>query len=87
MLKRATLSVSLQSSRDFCYINDNAVTREHGMSLTPTQESALISELVEVIERFHASIDDCPESYEARVTQPSPEHLIIKLQPASMAEE
>ncbi|MCP1317984.1 hypothetical protein [Halomonas sp. 707B3] len=57
------------------------------MSLTPTQESALISELVDVIERFHSSVDDYPENYEARVTQPSPEHLIIKLQPANMAEE
>ncbi|WP_404342558.1 hypothetical protein [Vreelandella venusta] len=53
------------------------------MPLTPVQEKALIEELVEVIERFHAAVNVDSESYEANVSQPYPECLVIRLFPVS----
>jgi len=57
------------------------------MPLTPAQKQALADELIDVMERFQHYVDQHPDHYEALITQPSPGHLIIKLQPAYPSEE
>lgn len=57
------------------------------MPLTPSQKQALADELIDVMERFQHYVDHHPDHYEALITQPSADHLIIKLQPAYPSEE
>tara|TARA_R110000796_G_scaffold86217_1_gene186717 strand:- start:2696 stop:2827 length:132 start_codon:yes stop_codon:yes gene_type:complete len=38
------------------------------------------------MERFQDGIAPSPEHYEAKISQPTPSHLIIKLQPANVSE-
>jgi len=52
------------------------------MALTPLQKQTLADELVDVMERFQHEIDQHPDRYEALISEPTPRHLIIKLQPA-----
>lgn len=51
------------------------------MPLTLLQKQALADELVDVMERFQRDADLHPDGYEAFITQPSYDHLIIKIQP------
>ncbi|MCP1317983.1 hypothetical protein ACIGG6_09675 [Vreelandella lionensis] len=55
--------------------------------LTQQQEEALVKELVEVVESFQKDIDSHPERYEAFISQPNANHLVIKLQPITKAAE
>ena len=57
------------------------------MPLTSLQKQALADELVDVIERFQYDIKTHPDRYEALITQPTADHLVIKLQPANPSEE
>ncbi|NYS77316.1 MULTISPECIES: hypothetical protein [Halomonadaceae] len=52
------------------------------MSLTPLQKQALADDLVNLMERFQRYVDHHPDTYEAVITQPSSDHLVIKIQPA-----
>lgn len=56
------------------------------MALTPLQKQALADELVNVMERFQHEVDQHPDRYEALISQPTPSHLVIKLQPAHTSE-
>lgn len=56
------------------------------MPLTPLQREALADELIGVIECYQSDAGTHPDRYEAMITQPSPDHLIIKLQPANASE-
>lgn len=56
------------------------------MALTPLQKQALADELVDVIERFQHEIDQQPDRYEALISEPTPSHLVIKLQPTHTSE-
>ncbi|MGO3700928.1 MULTISPECIES: hypothetical protein [Halomonas] len=44
------------------------------------EKEALIRELVDVMERFHAEIGQKPDQYEAVVSYPNDGHLLIRLQ-------
>ncbi|MGO2148843.1 hypothetical protein [Halomonas sp.] len=44
------------------------------------EKEALIRELVDVMERFHAEVSQKPDQYEAIVSYPNEGHLLIKLQ-------
>jgi len=57
------------------------------MHLTHLQKQALADELVDVMERFQHYVDSHPDPYEALISQPSSNHLIIKIQPAHDKEE
>lgn len=57
------------------------------MPLTTLQKQALADELVEVMERFQHDVDTHTDQYEAVITQPSSEHLVIKLQPVQDIDE
>lgn len=53
------------------------------MPLTTLQKEALANELIDVMERFQLDTD---QHYQAKITQPSTDHLVIKLQLADSAE-
>ncbi|WP_404342560.1 hypothetical protein [Vreelandella venusta] len=49
--------------------------------LTLQEKQNLVKELVEVVESFQQGMDSLPERYEAFISQPTANHLVIKLQP------
>ncbi|MGM0832863.1 MAG: hypothetical protein ACQEUK_08500 [Pseudomonadota bacterium] len=51
------------------------------MALTPLQKETLANELIDVMERFQSHVETHSESYEAFIMQPSPDHIVIKIQP------
>lgn len=54
------------------------------MPLTRLQKQALADELVDVMERFERDAD---HQYEAQITQPTSDHLVITLQLADSLDE
>ncbi|MDR5876557.1 hypothetical protein LPL18_005120 [Halomonas sp. CUBES01] len=54
------------------------------MPLTKLQKQALADELIDVMERFERDAD---QQYEAQITQPTSDHLVIKLQLADSIDE
>ncbi|UYV19903.1 hypothetical protein K1Y77_04290 [Halomonas qaidamensis] len=52
------------------------------MALTPLQKETLANELIDVMERFQSHVETHSESYEAFIMQPSPDHIVIKIQPS-----
>lgn len=51
------------------------------MPLTHSQKQTLASELVEVMKDFHQRFEKGSDRFEAVVTQPCADHLVITLQP------
>lgn len=51
------------------------------MPLTHSQKQTLADELVAVMENFHRRFEQVSDHYEAVMTQPCADHLVITLQP------